>query len=312
MNAGTVVFFGTTDYACAVLNALLEDGYDVRAAVCQPDRPVGRKRVMHAPEVKKLAEEKGIRVLQPEKLSLNPEQILELNPDLIITCAYGQLIPVSILNAPKYGCFNIHPSALPKYRGGAPIQRAVMNGDRTTEVCLMAMAEKMDSGDVFARLPAEIGDDETASELFERLKEHAALLIHEYLPKVLDGSLKGEKQDESKVVIAPNIRREEERVSFRDEPIAELYNHLRGLIEEPMGYGVLEGKRIKFANVRMQSGMAKEAPGTIAGFADHAMKIAANGGYLLVYELQMEGKSRMSADAFGNGAGRQLTGKVFD
>ena len=312
MDAGRVVFFGTTDFSNAVLAALLEERYNVAAVVTQPDKPVGRKRIMEAPKVKRFAAERGIPVLQPMKLSAEPECVLLQHPDLIITCAYGQLIPPVILKAPKYGCLNIHPSPLPKYRGGAPIQRAVMNGDSSTEVCLMEMAEKMDSGKVYCRIPAVIGSDTTSSELFEQLKEPAAALIKEALPAYLDGMLPGEVQDESKVVIAPNIRREEEQIIFHSESMPSLYNHARGLIESPMGYGILEGRRIKFASVRMQMSTVEEEPGTILGFADHAMRIAADGGILLVYELQMEGKARMNADSFKNGAGRGLVGKVFD
>ncbi|MBR3203546.1 MAG: methionyl-tRNA formyltransferase [Solobacterium sp.] len=312
MESINVVFFGTTSFSTAVFSTLLEEGYQVIAAVCQPDKPVGRKHTLQEPPVKQFAKEHGIPVYQPVKLSAEAETVLNLKPDLIVTCAYGQLIPVSILNAPEYGCLNIHPSPLPKYRGGAPIQRAVMNGDTSTEVCLMEMAERMDSGRVYARIPATIGEDETASELFDQLEEPARQLIREYLPSYLKGELPGEVQDESNVVIAPNIKREEEQVHFQNEPLPQLYNHLRGLLDEPMGYGLLEGKRVKFARVRKLETNQEQPAGTILGFADHAMRIAAEGGILLVYELQMEGKSRMTADAFYNGSGRNLIGKRFD
>ncbi len=312
MDAGKVIFFGTTDFSAAVLDTLVNEGYDVSAVVTQPDKPVGRRHVLEAPEVKKYALAHEIPVVQPERLTREADSVLSLHPDLIISCAYGQMIPVSILEAPKYGCLNIHPSSLPRYRGGAPIQRAVMNGDTETEVCLMEIAAGMDSGKVYARIPALIGPDETASELFEQLKEPACQLIRDALPRYLAGELPGEEQDESGVVLAPNISREEEQVFFSREPLLALYNHLRGLIDAPLGYGVIEGKRIKFAKVRRENSKPAEAPGTVLGFSDHAMRIAAAGGVLLVYELQMEGKSRMDADAFRNGAGRQLVGKVFD
>ena len=307
-----VVFFGTTDYSAAVLGTLLEEGYQVSAVVTQPDKPVGRKKILTAPEVKVFAEAHGIPVLQPVKLSEEPDCVCSLNPDLIVSCAYGQLIPVSIIEAPKYGCLNIHPSPLPKYRGGAPIQRAVMNGDTSTEVCLMEIAEKMDAGKVYARIPAEIGPDMTSSELFEALKAPGCQLIRTFLPKYLNGELPGEVQDENGVVIARNIKREEEFVSFANESLDPLYNHIRGLLDEPGAHGIINGKRIKFARVRKEDHDTGEAPGTVIGIADHAMRIAAKGGVLLVYELQMEGKSRMDADAFYNGAGRQLIGKVFE
>ncbi len=312
MDAGNVIFFGTTDFSAAVLETLVQEGYHIGAVVTQPDKPVGRKHKLEASEVKQYALAHGIPVLQPVRLTQEADSVLSLHPDLIISCAYGQLIPVSILEAPKYGCLNIHPSKLPRYRGGAPIQRAVMNGDTETEVCLMEIAAGMDSGVVYARIPAEIGPDETSSELFEQLKEPACELIRSYLPRYLSGELKGEVQDEAGVVLAPNIRREEEQVFFQKEPIRNLYNHLRGLMDTPLGYGMIDGKRIKIARARIEETQVDEVPGTILGFADHAMRVAGIGGVLLVYELQMEGKSRMDADAFRNGSGRQLIGKVFD
>ena len=312
MNDLKTVFFGTPAFAVSALETLLEEGYHVIAVVAQPDRPVGRKRVLQKPAVKLAAEERGIPVLQPENLRQTPEEVLSLNPDLIVTCAYGQWIPDSIIHAPACGCFNIHPSPLPKYRGGAPVQRAVMNGDSHTEVCLMEVASKMDSGRVYARFPVEIGEDMTGSELFEALKTGVREVIRTALPRVIDGTLQGEEQDEGGVVFARNISREEEKVSFQKEALPSLYNHIRGLIEEPMAYGVMDGKRIKFCKVRKKEGSSDHPAGTVIGFSENAMEIAAEGGSLLVYELQMEGKQRMKASDFYNGAGRNLIGKRFE
>ena len=312
MNDLNVVFFGTPSFACAALQALLDEGYHVIAAVSQPDKPVGRKHVLQKTPVKEFAEDRGIAVIQPVRLKESPEEVLALSPDLIVTCAYGQMIPEAILKAPKFGCLNIHPSPLPKYRGGAPVQRAVMNGDTETEVCLMEMAMRMDSGRVFARIPVRIGDDMTASGLFEALKPAVRELIHTALPLVLDGTLSGEEQDESRVILARNIAREEEKVSFREEAMPSLYNHIRGLIDDPMPYGILDGKRIKFCRVSKTDEISSEPAGTILGFTKDAMKIAAAGGTLLVHELQPEGKQRMKASDYYNGAGRAALGKQFE
>ena len=312
MDSIRVLFFGTTVFSASVLSTLVAEGWNVVAVVSQPDRPVGRKHILQAPPVKQFALEHGITVLQPDKLSSQVQEVCSYKPDLIVSCAYGQYIPSSIFSYPHLGSLNIHPSALPKYRGGAPIQRAVMNGDHSTEVCLMEVAEKMDSGAVFARIPYEIDPEITAGELFEALKAPAKQLITEYLPLYVKGELQGEAQNEADVVYAPNIAREEELVLFSKEDGDQLYNHLRGLLEAPMGYGILNGKRVKFARVRKEQTESKELPGTILGFEQHAMRIAMNRGVLLVYELQMEGKSRMSADAFYNGAGRQLIGSRFE
>ena len=312
MEKPSIVFFGTTDFAAAVMKTLLEENYTVKAAVTQPDRPVGRKKVIVRTPVAALADQNGIAVLQPEKLSKEAESVLSFKPELIVTCAYGQFIPSVILNAPKLGCVNVHPSLLPKYRGGAPVQRAVMNGDETTGVCLMEMTKRMDAGRIWACTEAGIGEDETSSGLFEKLREISCQMIREYLPLYIEGKLEGIEQDEEKVVLAPNIAREEEKVVFADEDINSLYNHLRGLLDEPGGYGMINAKRIKFLKVRKEVTDCSEQPGTVLGFADHAMRIAAKGGIIKVYELQPEGKSRMNADAFANGAGRNLIGAVFE
>lgn len=312
MEKPSIVFFGTTDFAAAVMQTLIEENYPVIAAVTQPDRPVGRKKVIVRTPVAALADQHDIAVLQPEKLSKEADSVLSLEPDLIVTCAYGQFIPSVILNAPKLGCVNVHPSLLPKYRGGAPVQRAVMNGDSETGVCLMEMTKRMDAGRIWACTKTGIGEDETSSDLFERLCEISCRMIREYLPLYIEGKLEGIPQDEEKVVLALNIDREEERIVFADEDITDLYNHLRGLLDEPGGYGMINAKRIKFLKVRREITDCTEKPGTVLGFADHAMRIAAKGGILKVYELQPEGKSRMSADAFANGAGRNLIGAAFE
>ncbi len=307
-----IVFFGTPVFASGMLRVLIEDHYNVVLAVTQPDRPVGRKKIIQRTPVAALADENGIPVLQPQKLSAEADAILACEPDLIVTCAYGQFVPSKILNAPKYGALNVHPSLLPKYRGGAPIQRAIMNGDKKTGVCLMEMIKAMDAGRVYARVETEIGEDETGTELFERLEGISAKLLRDNLPLYLEGKLEGVPQNDEEAVLAPNIAREEELVHFADSDIDTLYNHIRGLIEEPCAYGMVNGKRFKFCKVRKQNCVPSEAPGTIAGFENHAMKIAAKGGYLLVMEMQPEGRSRMNADAFANGAGRGLINAVFE
>ena len=307
-----IIFFGTPTFARGMLKVLIEEKYQVVLAVTQPDRPVGRKKVIERTPVASLADEYGIDVLQPVKLSAEADAILAYNPDLIVTCAYGQFVPTKILNAPSLGAVNIHPSLLPRYRGGAPIQRAIMNGDEKTGVCLMEMTKQMDAGRVYARVETPIGEDETGSELFERLEGISAELLRKNLPDFIEGKLEGIPQSEEGMVLAPNIAREEELVSFEKEEINSLYNHIRALCDEPYSYGMINGKRFKFCKARKENGECSEETGTVIGFENHAMKIAAKGGILLVYEMQMEGKSRMNADAFANGAGRSLIGKKFE
>ncbi len=307
-----IVFFGTPIFACSILQTLIDDAYNVVAVVSQPDKPQGRKKQLVETPVKQLAKKYGIDVVQPERLSKQAEEVLAYKPDLIVTCAYGQMVPSSILDAPKYGCLNIHPSLLPKYRGGAPVHHAIMNGDEMTGVCLMEMVKAMDAGDVFARCFTPIDPDETTETLNEKLKKDACKLLHDSLPLYLDGKLEREVQDESQVVIARNISREEEFVSFAKEDLHTLYNHIRALIDWPIAYGIVDENRMKFYKVRIEEKEVHEQAGTILGFEKDAMLVACKGGILKVYDLQIAGKKRMDASAFANGAGRNLIGHVFE
>ena len=307
-----IVFFGTPDFACTVLQALIDGNYQVVAAVSQPDRPVGRKHVIMPTPVHALAEENSIPVLQPEKLRQEADEILAYQPDLIVTCAYGQIVPDTILQYPQLGCVNIHPSLLPKYRGGAPIHHAILNGDDRTGVCLMEMVRKMDAGRVFACHEVAIGEDMTTAELEVILKEESIRIINEELPRYIAGELEGIEQDEEHVVLAPNISREMEQVRFAKEDVNTAYNHIRGLIDWPVSYGVLEGRRYRFYKAAKQIKAHDNTPGEVLGYENGAMNIAAKGGIIKIYELQPEGKKPMGADQFANGAGRSLVGKVFE
>lgn len=307
-----IVFFGTPAFAVGILKMLLDEKYNVVAAVSQPDRPVGRKHKIEKTPVKVLCEEYGIPCLQMDHLKDEVDKVLAYEPDVIVTCAYGQIVPSSILEYPRLGCINVHPSLLPKYRGGAPMHFAILNGDEVTGVSLMEMTKKMDAGKVYAQVEVSIGKDETEAELEPRLLEASVTLLKENLPLYLDGKLPGVEQDESKVTFCHNISREMEKVSFQSEEVHTLYNHIRGLIDWPVPYGMVEGKRVKFYAVRMEEKDSGKPAGEILGFKDHAMEVAANGGVIRVLELQMEGKKRMSADAFANGYSAELTGKRFD
>lgn len=311
MKETRIMFFGTPEFAVRILETLISEKYNVIAAVSQPDRPVGRKHRIEPTPVHACCNEHGINCLQPEHLKEIRDEIAALSPDLILTCAYGQFIPSSILNIPSKGCLNIHPSLLPKYRGGAPIQHAVMNGDAKTGVSLMEMIPQMDAGQIFACYPTEIGADETFSQLNERLMDISCQLVREQLPLYLEGKLTGTPQDESRVVLGLNITKEEEMVSFEKENLNTLYNHIRGLIEWPLAYGMLEEKRIKFTSVRKEEKAVSEKPGTVLGFDRDSMCISCDGGILHVMELQMEGKKRMNATAFRNGYENEVKGKVF-
>lgn len=312
MEKPRIVFFGTPEFACVILQTLIDEKQNVVAVVSQPDRPVGRKHIIQPTPVHALANQYGIPTVAPEKLSADIDCVLQYKPDLIITCAYGQFVPTSILNVPRLGCLNIHPSLLPKYRGGAPIHHAIMHGDNETGVSLMEMTKAMDAGKVYAQTHLSIGEDETMEELNIRLEESSKDLIRDFLPKYIAGELPGIEQDPNLVTFGYNITKEEEKVSFQTEELPSLYNHIRGLINWPVAYGLVDGKRMKFLKVRKEELNSSKQPGTILGFEEDYMQIACIGGILKVYELQPEGKGKMDAKAYANGAGRNMIGKIFD
>ena len=312
MKQTRIIFFGTTEFASGILQTLIDEGYNVVAVVSQPDKPVGRKHTIQITPTHALADQYQIPVIQPDLLKEHVDDVLRYEPELILTCAYGQFVPVRILEYPRFGCINVHPSLLPKYRGGAPIHHAVMGGETETGVCLIQMTKAMDAGDIYARVTTPLGKDETMAELNQRLLVLSKQLVKENLEDYIAGKLVGEPQDESKVILGLNITKEEEKVQFAVEDVQTLYNHIRGLIDWPMPYGVVDGKRIKFCKVRMRKEDHQVKPGEILGFKNHAMEVASIGGIIEVYELQPEGKSRMTADAYANGAGRNMIGKVFE
>ena len=312
MKQTRIIFFGTTEFASGILQTLIDEGYNVVAVVSQPDKPVGRKHTIQMTPTHALADQYQIPVIQPDLLKEHVDDVLRYEPELILTCAYGQFVPGRILEYPRYGCINVHPSLLPKYRGGAPIHHAVMGGETETGVSLIQMTKAMDAGDIYARVTTPLGKDETMAELNQRLLVLSKQLVKDNLEDYIAGKLVGEPQDDNKVILGLNITKEEEKVQFAVENVQTLYNHIRGLIDWPMPYGVVDGKRIKFCKVRMRKEDHQARPGEILGFKNHAMEVASIGGIIEVYELQPEGKSRMTADAYANGAGRNMIGKVFE
>lgn len=312
MNQTRIMFFGTPEFAVSILQTLIDMKANVVAVVSQPDRPVGRKHIIEPTPVHALANTYNIPCIQPEKLTESKEEIFSYKPELILTCAYGQFVPNSILSYPKLGCINIHPSLLPRYRGASPMQYALLNGDKETGVSIMEMTKEMDAGKVYAQCKLIIGEDETLSELSSRLNQASCQLLKDSLQDYIDGKLPGTPQSEEGLVIAPSISKEQERLHFQLEDIDTLYNHARALIDWPTPYALLEGKRVKFYKVRKENKQINHQSGTILGFEDHAMLVACKNGILKVYELQYEGKKRMDADAFKNGYAKEVIGKVFD
>ena len=229
-----VVFMGTPDFSVPVLEGLIEN-YQVIGVVTQPDRRVGRRQEVVFSPVKEVALKHQISLFQPEKIRSNYDDILALEPDIIITCAYGQIIPKEILEYPKYGCINVHASLLPKLRGGAPIHHAIIDGYDKTGITIMYMDEAMDSGDIISQRETKILDTDTVESLHDRLSRLGRELLMDTLPSILDGSAKRIKQDLASVTYAYNIQREEEYLDFNKTSL-ELYNQIRGLSPFPVSY----------------------------------------------------------------------------
>ncbi|MFD0671816.1 methionyl-tRNA formyltransferase [Cohnella sp. GCM10027633] len=314
-----ILFMGTPQFAVPSLTLLLEQGYDVVAVVTQPDRPVGRKRELTPPPVKAYALERGLTVLQPEKLR-SPEgvaAVTALAPDLIVTAAYGQILPKSVLDLPKHGCLNVHGSLLPKYRGGAPIQRSIMNGEPETGVTLMYMAEGLDTGDMIAKVVVPIGDEDTAGSMFEKLSVAGARLLGEWLPKIVLGEAPRVPQEHEQSSYAPNLSREDERLDW-SAPSRELFNRVRGLNPMAGGFTQLDGEVFKIwrceapgvADASLKPAWSAMPPGSVLETGASGIRVRTGDGSLLLAEVQPAGKKALSAAEYARGA-RLETGKQF-
>lgn len=299
-----IVFMGTPEFASNVLNGLLIAGYNIVGVVSQPDKEVGRKRILTPSPVKQLAMEKGIKVFTPFKIRKEYDEILALEPDLIITCAYGQIIPKAILDYPKYKCINTHGSLLPRGRGGAPIQRSLINGDDKTGITLMYMNEKMDEGDILLQRELKILDEDTNTTLFEKLSNMALEMLIDFLPDYFNGNFKAIAQDHSLATYTYNIEKFEEFISF-NEDVKKVFNHIRGLLDNPGAYFVVNEKKYKLIKVGYEYNDSCK-PNTIVGFEKDYFRIDCLNGFIKVYTIKPEGKNEMDAKSFFNGVGRSL------
>ncbi|MEI7027204.1 methionyl-tRNA formyltransferase [Paenibacillus sp. y28] len=316
-----IVFMGTPEFAVASLQAVLEAGHRVLAVVTQPDRPKGRKRELTPPPVKVEALKHGLPVLQPEKLRKSDElqQIINLKPDLIVTAAYGQILPKSLLEAPAYGCINVHASLLPRYRGGAPIHYAVMNGDEVAGVTIMYMAEGLDTGDMISKIEVPITDEDTTGTMFHKLSLAGAQLLQRTLPLFEQGPVAGEPQAESEATYAGNIRREDERIDWSRDARS-LFNHIRGLNPFPGAFTTWNGQVFKVwaaaspgPAAAAGSQNAREdgtVPGTVLQLSEQGIEVAVGGGSLWLTQVQPAGKKAMPASEFARG-GTLRTGTVL-
>lgn len=292
-----LVFMGTPDFAVPCLESLIAAGHEIAAVYSQPDKPVGRKREVVPTPVKRCALAHGLSVCQPETLR-DPEQterLRQLRPDAAVVVAYGKLIPADMLAVPPLGFINVHASLLPKYRGAAPIQWAVVNGEQRTGVTTMLLNEGMDTGDLLETAATPIGEEETAGQLFERLSVMGAALIVSTLDKWKKGTLTPIQQDESKATLAPIIKKEMAVLDF-SQPADSLACRVRGFNPWPVAYTVLDGKRLKVFAAAV--GGKTSAPAGTVTRSDTALCVACGDGRELVLtDIQLEGAKRMpSAD----------------
>ena len=292
-----VVFMGTPDFAVPSLKAIAKH-HNVLAVFTQPDKPVGRKMVLTPPDVKVCAQELSIPVYQPVKLREgdNDKIIRELNPDVIVVVAYGQILPENILNIPKYGCINVHGSLLPKYRGAAPIQWSVLNGDTVTGVTTMYMEKGLDTGDILLKEEYEIGINETAGEVFDNLAMLGGELIIKTLDYAQKGMLKPVKQDDSLSSYAKMLDKSMCKIDF-SKTNKEVHNKVRGLCPWPVASTVFNGKVLKIFETRLADGKGK--PGEV--ISTNPLTVACGEGAVVVNSVQLQGKKRMDSNAFLQG-----------
>lgn len=303
MSNPTILFMGTPSFAVPALEGLVQGGWPVIAVVTQPDRPQGRGQTLAPPPVKVAAEGLGLPVLQPEKVR-HPdflETFRKLSPDLVVVAAFGQILPGEIIHGPKQGCINIHPSLLPKYRGAAPINRAMMAGEETTGVTIMQMDEGVDSGAILLQEETPIGPEESFGELHDRLALMGADLLRMALAMLLSGTLLPRPQDHSLATAAPRIGREEGRIRW-ERDCRQIVSLVRGLSPVPCAYTLLAGKQLRIFAAAAETAPVTEAPGTVVGEEDGTLRVAAGNGYVLLKEVQAEGKKRMTVRDFLRGS----------
>lgn len=296
-----IIFMGTPDFAAASLEALIDSRHEIQAVVTQPDKPKGRKGELTPSPVKVIAKREGIKVYQP--LKVRDEEFVKTlrayNPDVMVVVAFGQIIPLSILEMPKYGCVNIHGSLLPKYRGAAPIQWAVLDGEKETGITTILMDEGIDTGDILLKKTIKIDADETSGSLFDKLMALGAKTILETLDELEKGSLTPTKQGESPTAYAKMLTKTMGLIDFT-KPAKELDCFVRGMDPWPSAYTLLSGKTLKLWKVRAVEGGGKA--GSVIEIGKESFTIACGEGAIEVLEVQLEGKKRMSAGDFLKGS----------
>lgn len=297
-----VIFMGTPDFAVGTLKSLIASEHEVTAVVTQPDKPKGRGKAMQFPPVKEVAVEAGIPVLQPRRVREpeTVEAIRNIEADVIVVVAFGQIIPKEILTMKKYGCINVHASLLPKYRGAAPIQWAVIDGEKESGVTTMQMDEGLDTGDMLLKAVVPLEKEETGGSLFDKLSSTGAGLLLETLAGLEKGTILPEKQGESPTAYAKMLKKEMGLIDWT-KSAEELERLVRGLNPWPSAYSHLNGKTLKIWQAEVEERDSENEPGTVVCVSKDGFGVQTGKGILKIRELQLEGKKRMDAGAFLRG-----------
>lgn len=308
-----IVFMGTPDFSVPILEALSKN-YNVKGVVTQPDKPVGRNKELLPTPVKKYANDNLILVIQPENIRESWQEVVSFHPNLIITCAYGQILPRELLVYPKYGCINVHASLLPKLRGGAPIHHAIIDGHKKTGVTIMHMSPKMDEGDIISSKEIEILDTDTAESLHDKLSILGRDLLIETLPSIIDGTAPRIKQNNDEATYAKNISKEDEKIDF-SKTKRQVYNQIRGLNSWPGAYAIFDTKRMKVWSSRMSEYADPfKIDGQVLNIYEDGIGVKVSNGEIVLTEIQPEGKKKMKASEYLNGLQdkNSIIGKIFE
>lgn len=303
-----IIFMGTPEFASVILEELNKK-YEISLVVSQPDKEVGRKRILTNPPVISKAKELGLKYFQPKKIKEEYDVIINENADMIVTTAYGQIVPDVVLNSVKKA-INVHASLLPKYRGGAPIQRAIINGDKKTGVSIIEMVSKLDAGVIYATKNIDILPSDNNTTMFEKLALLGRDLLIDSIEDIYSGKNKGIPQDESKVVFSPNIKREEEKLDFNDTAI-NLFNKIRGLALEPGAYASINGENIKIYSSEIVEYNGGEQAGTILSLKKEIL-VKTSDKALRLLLIKPSGKKTMQSKDFVNGQKLLNIGDIFD
>ena len=293
-----VVFMGTPEFSIPVLEALIENT-NVVLVVSQPDSYVGRHHELRNTPVKEVALKNNIEVFQPIKIREDYQRILDVKPDVIITCAYGQIIPKILLDTPKYKAINVHASLLPKLRGGSPLHRCLIDGYDETGITIMYMDVGMDSGDIIKQEKIKITDEDNVGTIHDKLSTMGSKLLMEVLPSIFDGTNERIKQDENEVTFAYNIKREEEKIDF-NKTSREVFNHVRGMYPFPVAYTIINDEIVKICECKIGEKISEEVS-TISNIYNDGIGVMCKDKEIIITRLKPSGKKEMSARDYLNG-----------